>query len=58
MQKGLADSLAGRFLLHRCHHWGYAEMRAAFGETIASFGSEVASSRTDKGITLTWNKKP
>ncbi|MBU2260535.1 MAG: AAA family ATPase [Proteobacteria bacterium] len=23
MQEGLTESLAGRFFLHRCNHWGY-----------------------------------
>jgi hypothetical protein len=31
MQEGLTESLAGRFFLHRCTHWGYSECRAAFG---------------------------
>ncbi len=31
MQEGLTESLAGRFFLHRCHHWGYPECRTAFG---------------------------
>ena len=31
VQEGLTESLAGRFFLHRCTHWGYAESRAAFG---------------------------
>ncbi len=31
MQEGLTESLAGRFFLHRCHHWGYPECRDAFG---------------------------
>jgi predicted AAA+ superfamily ATPase len=31
MQEGLTESLAGRFFLHRCHHWGYQECRTAFG---------------------------
>ena len=31
MQEGLSESLAGRFFLHRCTHWGFAECRAAFG---------------------------
>jgi uncharacterized protein len=30
MQEGLTESLAGRFFLHRCNHWGYPECRAAF----------------------------
>jgi predicted AAA+ superfamily ATPase len=30
LQKGLAESLAGRFFLFRCPHWGYAETRAVF----------------------------
>ncbi len=31
VQKGLSESLAGRFFLHRCTHWNYPEMRKAFG---------------------------
>ena len=31
MQEGLTESLAGRFFLHRCSHWGYQECQAAFG---------------------------
>jgi predicted AAA+ superfamily ATPase len=31
MQEGLTESLAGRFFLHRCAHWGYSECRDAFG---------------------------
>jgi uncharacterized protein len=31
VQRGLSESLAGRFFLHRCRHWGYIECRAAFG---------------------------
>jgi predicted AAA+ superfamily ATPase len=34
MQEGLTESLAGRFFLHRCTHWGYTECRAAFGWTL------------------------
>jgi hypothetical protein len=34
VQKGLGDSLAGRFYLYRCGHWGWAEMEAAFGWTL------------------------
>lgn len=34
VQKGLAESLAGRFFLHRCMHWGWPECRAAFGWTL------------------------
>jgi predicted AAA+ superfamily ATPase len=30
LQKGLTESLAGRFFLHRCPHWSYAEMAEAF----------------------------
>ncbi len=30
VQKGAAESLAGRFLLHRCPHWSWSECRAAF----------------------------
>jgi predicted AAA+ superfamily ATPase len=28
---GLTESLAGRFLVHRCMHWSFAECHAAFG---------------------------
>lgn len=31
LQKGLADSLAGRFETIKMTHWNYAEMRGAFG---------------------------
>ena len=31
LQRGLTESLAGRFLLHRCPHWSWAECRKAFG---------------------------
>jgi predicted AAA+ superfamily ATPase len=31
VQRGLTESLAGRFLLHRCPHWSLAECEAAFG---------------------------
>ena len=30
IQKGLTESLAGRFFLHRCTHWGLDEMEKAF----------------------------
>jgi predicted AAA+ superfamily ATPase len=41
LQKGLSESLAGRFFIHRCSHWSWPEMRAAFGwdlETWLVFG--------------------
>jgi uncharacterized protein len=31
VQKGLSESLAGRFFLHRAAHWSWSETRAAFG---------------------------
>ena len=31
MQKGLSESLAGRFVTYQCRHWGLSEMRRAFG---------------------------
>jgi hypothetical protein len=31
VQKGLGESLAGRFLLHRFPHWSFPEMQEAFG---------------------------
>lgn len=31
IQKGLTESLAGRFFLYRCPHWSYNEMSEAFG---------------------------
>jgi predicted AAA+ superfamily ATPase len=30
VQRGLTESLAGRFFLHRCPHWSWPECRAAF----------------------------
>jgi predicted AAA+ superfamily ATPase len=34
VQKGLTESLAGRFVLHRLTHWSYPECREAFGWTL------------------------
>jgi len=34
VQKGLTESLAGRFFLHRCTHWSWPECRDAFGWTL------------------------
>jgi predicted AAA+ superfamily ATPase len=34
LQKGLSESLAGRFFLHRCPHWSWAECRQAFGSPL------------------------
>lgn len=31
VQQGVAESLAGRFRLHRCAHWSWTECSAAFG---------------------------
>lgn len=31
VQRGLTESLAGRFFLHHCTHWSWPECRAAFG---------------------------
>lgn len=31
LQKGLSESLVGRFFLHRCPHWSWDECRRAFG---------------------------
>ncbi len=31
LQRGLSESLAGRFFLHRCPHWSWEECRKAFG---------------------------
>jgi predicted AAA+ superfamily ATPase len=30
VQRGLTESLAGRFFLHRCTHWPWQECREAF----------------------------
>jgi predicted AAA+ superfamily ATPase len=37
VQNGLTESLAGRFLLHRCTHWGWPECRDAFGWDLAQW---------------------
>lgn len=37
VQRGLTESLAGRFELVRLGHWSYAEMREAFGWTLDRF---------------------
>lgn len=31
VQRGVAESLAGRFFLHRCPHWSWPECASAFG---------------------------
>jgi predicted AAA+ superfamily ATPase len=31
LHRGLSESLAGRFFLHRCPHWSWEECRKAFG---------------------------
>jgi predicted AAA+ superfamily ATPase len=37
IQRGLTESLAGRFEMIHLPHWSYAEMRAAFGWTLDQF---------------------
>jgi hypothetical protein len=37
VQRGLTESLAGRFEVIRLSHWGFAEMRTAFGWDIERF---------------------
>jgi predicted AAA+ superfamily ATPase len=37
LQKGLADSLAGRFETIKMTHWNYAEMRDAFGKSLEEY---------------------
>jgi predicted AAA+ superfamily ATPase len=37
IQKGLTESLSGRFEVVRLTHWSYAEMKAAFGWTLDQF---------------------
>ena len=37
VQKGLQESLAGRFELHRHYQWSYAECKAAFGLTLQEY---------------------
>ena len=34
VQRGLTESLAGRFFMHRCTHWPWPECREAFGWTL------------------------
>jgi predicted AAA+ superfamily ATPase len=34
VQRGLTESLAGRFFLHRCTHWSWPECRTAFKWTL------------------------
>jgi predicted AAA+ superfamily ATPase len=58
MQKGLSESLAGRFIIHRCNHWGLSEMRRAFGWSLDEwvfFGGYpgAARLRDDEG---TWRR--
>jgi predicted AAA+ superfamily ATPase len=37
VQKGMTESLAGRFFLHRCPHWSWPECRVAFGWSLAEW---------------------
>lgn len=37
LARGVSESLAGRFFLHRCPHWSFAECRAAFGWSLAEW---------------------
>ena len=37
VERGLSESLAGRFEMLRLPHWSFAEMRAAFGWTLNQF---------------------
>ena len=37
LQRGMQESLAGRFQLTHCPHWGYSECRDAFGWTVDQF---------------------
>jgi predicted AAA+ superfamily ATPase len=37
LQKGLTESLAGRFEMHAAEHWDFAETREAFGYDLASY---------------------
>ncbi len=55
LQKGLTESLAGRFLLHRCNHWDYPEMRTAFGYTLDEwlfFGGYPGAARFKNEVQL------
>ncbi len=37
LQKGVTESLAGRFYIYRCGHWSYAEMKKAFGWDLETY---------------------
>lgn len=37
IQRGISESLAGRFELTRVYHWTYAELQAAFGYTLERY---------------------
>ncbi len=34
IERGITESLTGRFLLHRCFHWNYSEMKKGFNLTL------------------------
>lgn len=34
LHQGMTESLAGRFLLHRCMHWSFPEVASAFGMSL------------------------
>lgn len=54
VQKGLTESLTGRFYQYRCGHWGYPEMKAAFGWNLEEwifFGGYPGSAQFRKNET-------
>ena len=52
LTKGLAESLTGRFFLHRCPHWTWPECEQAFGLSLEQwlyFGGPGGRSRSGSG---------
>lgn len=57
LTQGTNESLAGRFFLHRCHHWSWAECRAAFGWNLDRwlyFGGYPGAARIADADELQW----
>jgi uncharacterized protein len=57
-QKGLSESLAGRFRLLRAHHWNYQESHLAYGlnfEEYLKFGGYPGSYHLLQGDQKGWN---
>ena len=54
VERGLSESLAGRFEMLRLPHWSFAEMRAAFGWTLNQFLESLAKLLSRPDLAVAW----